>query len=200
MNIISEQKSAELVSTYIKQYPEATCMPFLKCWNKLKLVFHIVALSLSVLLSIITTQYYRDVILSLTETVQCGGLIVFTMGFIIIVTTVLLYVCIHEFIHFFGFKLCHSKCIFVYSKPLTVSVMGLSWLKKTQVLLITILPFFVVNIIVIFVYFITNNHLLFTWLVFINISLSCTDFICFFILLKIPKNSLVFGHYYRRQQ
>ena len=121
-------------------------------------------------------------------------------GFITIVAAVLLCVCIHEFIHMLGYKLCRCNCVLVYSKPLiTISVMGSEWLTKKQALFVTLLPFLVIDALSFFVFLITKNSLLLMWLLLINTALAGSDLVCVFVLAKTPKSSLTLGHYMRKQ-
>ena len=200
MRICSEQESGQLVSICIDQYPEAIRLPFLKYWNSCKLAIHITVLLFSVLLGIITTLTYKDVISSVIEKIYCGRLVMAVTGFITIVAAVLLCVCIHEFIHMLGYKLCRCNCVLVYSKPLiTISVMGSEWLTKKQALFVTLLPFLVIDALSFFVFLITKNSLLLMWLLLINTALAGSDLVCVFVLAKTPKSSLTLGHYMRKQ-
>ena len=142
----------------------------------------------------------KDVISSVIEKIYCGRLVMAVTGFITIVAAVLLCVCIHEFIHMLGYKLCRCNCVLVYSKPLiTISVMGSEWLTKKQALFVTLLPFLVIDALSFFVFLITKNSLLLMWLLLINTALAGSDLVCVFVLAKTPKSSLTLGHYMRKQ-
>ncbi len=198
--IISEQESSRLVSACIAKYPDAIRLPFSKYWNSCKIAIHITVLLFSVLLGIVTAQTYKDVISPVIETIYFGRLVVAVAGFITIVAAVFLCVCIHEFIHMLGYKLCRCKSVLTYSKkPPTISAMGLEWSTKKQSLLVTVLPFLVIGALSLFIFLITKNGLLLMWLLLINTALSGSDLVCFFVLTKIPKSALTFGHYMRRE-
>lgn len=198
MRIYSEQESSRLVSACIDRYPEAIQMPILKYWNNAKLAVHIAVLLLSVLLGVTTAGAYKAAARSVIGTIKYGRLVMLVIGVITIIVAEVLCVCIHEFIHMLGFKLCRCKSVLVYSKkPPTFSALGIEWLTKTQALLVTVLPFSVISVISVIVFIITNNHLLLMWLLLINTALSSSDLVSFFVTAKIPKNARVLGHYYR---
>lgn len=200
MRICSEQESNQLVSMCIDQSPGATRLPFSKYWNSCKLAIHIMVLLCSVLLGVITAQTYKGIISSAIEKIYCGRLVVAVTGFITIVAAVFLCVCIHEFIHMLGYKLCRCKCVLVYSKPfITISVLGLEWLTKKQALFVTLLPFLVIDALSFFVFLITKSSLLLMWLLLINTALAGSDLVCVFVLAKTPKSSRTLGHYMRKQ-
>lgn len=67
-------------------------------------------------------------------------------------------------------------------------------------LIITVLPFLTISAVSFLVSIITESGLLLAWLLLINLALSSSDIVCMFVIAKIPSNSLVLGHYYRRQQ
>lgn len=198
MRIYSEQESSRFVSACIDRHPETIQMPILKYWNNAKLAVHIAVLLLSVLLGVTTAGIYKTAVLSVIGTIKYERLTILVIGFVTIIIVEALCVCIHEFIHMMGFKLCRCKSVLVYSKkPPTFSALGIGWLTKKQALLVTVLPFSVISVISVIVFIITNNHLFLMWLLLINTALSSSDLVCFFVMAKLPKNARVLGHYYR---
>ena len=201
MKIYSEKKCSQVVSACIDQYPDAMRMPVLECWKKYKLLSCIIVLLLSVMLGVATVKTYKDVALFVKNTFSCWRLMVLVIGFLTIIVIETLCICIHEFIHMLGFKIFCCKSVLVYTKKtFTFSVLGIGWLTKKQVLIITVLPFLTISAVSFLVSIITESGLLLAWLLLINLALSSSDIVCMFVIAKIPSNSLVFGHYYRRQQ
>ena len=204
MKIVSEKECAKIIDKHITNFSNVSKMPLWNYWKRIQPIICLIYAFVSFVLATETMNYYKFDIISLFNIPNfnfCWKSFIAIICFVIIITTMVIMVIIHELVHVLCYKIFKYKCIIVVNKSLTISVLHLNWAKKLHELCAIILPFFITLIITCVLQFILNNSFFFLWMIIINLAISCSDIFSFIFILKTtPNDAMIFGHYFRRQQ
>lgn len=204
MKIISEKTCEKLIDKNLTNISSVTKLPLWSYWTKIKPIICLVFVVVSFTLATVTLKRYKYAFMSLLGITSLNILwksIIALICFVTIIITVVIMAFIHEMIHVLCYKIFKYQCVLVVNKHLTFSILSVNWVRKSHQLCTIILPFFVMLIIICLQLFLLRNVFLFLWLTLINLALSCSDILSFMIiLLKTPNDTILFGHYFRRQQ
>lgn len=204
MKLISQKECAEIVQENIKQYSGKSKLKLWHYWKIIKPIIQLIVSFLTVSLATETLKHYKYNILLLLGVTEVTMFWKGTIGiicFLFIMILMIIMVVMHELIHAVCYKMFKYHCVFVVSKSLIISTLCISWASKPQHLLAIIFPFFVTQVSIFALYSIFNNVFVFLWITLINLAISCSDILSFIvIMLKVPNDAILFGHYYRRQQ
>lgn len=202
--IISEKECEVLVNNAVKDVPDKCKIPIWFYWKQIQPIVCAVVAIISVVLGTKTIKYYKSDIISffgISDMNAYWKAIIGVLFFIIIIAVILFIVPIHELIHGLCYEAYKYQWSFVFSRNLTVSVMSINWRRKLHELIAIISPFVVIQIIAFILYCSVDNIIVFLWLTLINFALSSSDLFAFvMIFVKTPKNAIILGHYFRRQQ
>ena len=203
MKLMSENKGCVLIEEEINQHQDAIKLPLYSIWLKLKPYITVVVLLLSSILAISFFNTYQDDIITLLKIEQiniCWKLIIAILGFLIIISMLFLMLIVHEILHMLCYIILRNRSFVVISKS-AISVMSIVWQTKFYELFSIVFPFFAFLIISFVLYMVTMNIYVLLWITIMNFALSSSDIVNFvIILLKVPKDALILGHYYRCQQ
>lgn len=203
MKFISETESSDLIEGEINQYQDLIKISNYSIWLKLKPYITAVVLLLSSILAISFFGTYQDDIMALLKIEHiniCWRFVIAILGFLIIIIMLFLMIIVHEMLHMLCYMVLKIPCFVVISKS-AISIIGIAWQRKFYELFGVIFPFFAFLIIAFVLYMVTMNLYVLLWITLMNFTLSSSDIVNFvIILLKVPKDALILGHYYRCQQ
>lgn len=129
--------------------------------------------------------------------IEESSIILFLYLAVVAILSVIIMIIIHELIHLLILPHKIKNVVIVYKFPLSISVEHCVWLKKSQKLLVLISPLLLIAVFVMPL-FIFRCHLLGSWFMILNISLSWADIFSFFYLLKkMPSKAYMFGNFYK---
>lgn len=203
MKIVSEKESAKIIEKYIYEYERLNKLPIHSIWIAIKPIILVFVSTLSSILAISFFNTYKNDIMSLLGINQpsfYAKIIIAILGFMAILFILIPMILVHELIHFLCCKLFKKHCVIVVNKPFGISVLCLDWHSKSNELCTLILPFLIFLIFSIILWWTFSNVFVFMWLTIINSAISSADLVnCIIILIKVPRGSLILGHYFRRQ-
>lgn len=195
MKVISYEEIKIREKALLEKYQNYKKMDAYKTIKRYMPWIHIVILIVSTVFAMKMPQTYMEWLRDIREPLILGKILAGLKAIGLIILVMVVMVPIHEVLH--AIPLGIQECYMIMNLPKSISVYCDKWHSKKRDMISMICPFVFFTLIDVFFCILSGMWYLGVFFMMINIATASTDiFMFFYIMRKVPKNSLVFGYYY----